>query len=65
MKTKHLLFILSVVFSLSFLLTSCEKDGDMGIGGTTGEDPPPPAEDRKLSKSLQTDSIAVFDLTKE
>ncbi|PXV62825.1 hypothetical protein CLV62_11741 [Dysgonomonas alginatilytica] len=40
MKFKTLLISLSIIGFLSFLLTSCSKEDEMGVGGTTGENTP-------------------------
>ncbi|PXV62826.1 hypothetical protein CLV62_11742 [Dysgonomonas alginatilytica] len=39
MKIKTLLISLSIISCLSFLLTSCSKEDEMGIGVTAGEGP--------------------------
>ncbi|PXV69015.1 hypothetical protein CLV62_101282 [Dysgonomonas alginatilytica] len=52
MKIKTLLISLSVIGFLSFLLTSCSEEGEMGVGGSAGENTPDGNASSKVLDSI-------------
>lgn len=59
MKTKRLLFAISIISFVTILFTSCTEDGNMGIGETGGGGTPPPPSMTKSVNTFQADTISA------